>query len=308
MSQQINEIEKKKNNKLGLIIAFLAILVIIQGVKWYLDHQKKNELKTELANRDVELEETYNKLESVSNELQLKIEEISKLGGDVEELRIAKEELEAERDKLQESSDVGWARLYQIRDKVEGYETLLREKEAEIQRLRAVNEELLSENTDLKVTQNMLNDSIQELAETSEKLGEKVALASTLKAENIRISAVNKRGREKEGEFRNRQIEGLKVGFNLAENSVAPIEGKDIRIRIIEPEGNVVFDVARGSGTFMVDGREEFYTATQAILFDNTKQQITFLYEKGSEYAIGDHMIEIFADEDLIGSKSFTVK
>ena len=81
MTQQINETEKKKNNKLGLIIAFLAILVIIQGVKWYLDHQKKNELKTELANRDVELEETFNKLESVSNELQLKIEEISKLGG-----------------------------------------------------------------------------------------------------------------------------------------------------------------------------------------------------------------------------------
>ncbi len=45
MSQQTNESEKKRNNKLGLIIAFLAILVIIQGVKWYLDHQKKNELK-----------------------------------------------------------------------------------------------------------------------------------------------------------------------------------------------------------------------------------------------------------------------
>jgi cell division protein ZapB len=226
----------------------------------------------------------------------------------VEELRLAKEELEAEKDRLQESSDVGWARLYKIRDKVEGYETLLREKEAEIQRLTAVNEELLSENTDLKVTQNMLSDSIQELAETSEKLGEKVALASTLKAENIKISAVNKRGREKEGEFKNRQIESLKVGFNLAENSVAPIEGKDIRIRIIEPEGNVLFDVSRGSGTFMIDGREEFYTAVQAILFDNTKQQITFLYEKGSDYITGDHVVEIYADEDFIGSKAFTVK
>ena len=206
MVQQIKETDNKKNNKLGLIIAFLAILVIIQGVKWYLDHQKKSELKTELANRDIELEETMNKLESISNELQLKIEEISKLGGDVEELRLAKEELEAERDKLQESSDVGWARLYKIRDKVEGYETLLKEKEEEIQRLTAVNVELLSENTDLKVTQNQLSDSIQGLAETSEKLGEKVAIASTLKAENIKISAVNQRGREREGEFRNRHI------------------------------------------------------------------------------------------------------
>lgn len=308
MTQQINEIEKKKNNKLGLIIAFLAILVIIQGVKWYLDTQKKNELKTEVANREMELEETFNKLESISNELQLKIEEISKLGGDVEELRLAKEELEAERVKLQESSDVGWARLYKIRDKVEGYETLLKRKDEEIQRLKAVNEELLSENTDLKVTQNILSDSIQELAETSEKLGEKVALASTLKAENIKISAVNKRGREKEGEFKNRHIENLKIGFNLADNSVAPIEGKDIRIRIIEPEGNVLFDVAHGSGTFMIKDREEFYTAVQEILFDNTMQQITFLYDKGSDYITGDHIVEIYDDEDLIGRKSFTVK
>ncbi len=308
MSQQTNESEKKRNNKLGLIIAFLAILVIIQGVKWYLDHQKKNELKTEVANRNVELEETYNKLESVSNELQLKIEEISKLGGDVEELRIAKEELEAEKNRLQESSDVGWARLYKIRDKVEGYETLLREKEAEIQKLRAVNEELLTENTDLKVAQNELSDSIVDLTETSKELGEKVALASTLKAENIKVSAVNKRGREREDEFRNRQIESLKVGFNLADNTVAPIEGKDIRIRIIEPEGNVLFDVANGSGTFMLNGREEFFTATQEILFDNTKQQITFLYSKGSEYKLGDHVVEIYANQDLIGSKAFTVK
>ncbi len=308
MTQQINEIEKKKNNKLGLIIAFLAILVIIQGVKWYLDTQKKNELKTEVANREMELEETFNKLESISNELQLKIEEISKLGGDVEELRLAKEELEAERVKLQESSDVGWARLYKIRDKVEGYETLLKRKDEEIQRLKAVNVELLSENTDLKVTQNILSDSIQELAETSEKLGEKVALASTLKAENIKISAVNKRGREKEGEFKNRHIENLKIGFNLADNSVAPIEGKDIRIRIIEPEGNVLFDVAHGSGTFMIKDREEFYTAVQEILFDNTMQQITFLYDKGSDYITGDHIVEIYDDEDLIGRKSFTVK
>lgn len=308
MSQQLNETEKKRNNKLGLIIAFLAILVIIQGVKWYLDHQKKTELKTELANRSVELEETYNKLESVSNELQLKIEEISKLGGDVEELRIAVEELEAEKNRLQESSDVGWARLYKIRDKVEGYETLLREKEAEIQKLTAINEELLTENTGLKETQNELSDSLLELAETSKELGEKVALASTLKAENIKVSAVNKRGREREGEFRNRHIESLKVGFSLAENSVAPIEGKDIRIRIIEPEGNVLFDVANGSGTFMLNGREEFFTATQEILFDNTKQQITFLYSKGSEYKLGNHKVEIYADQDLIGAKSFTVK
>ena len=39
------------------------------------------------------------------------------------------------------------------------------------------------------------------------------------------IDALNRR--IKEGEFKNRQIESLKVGFNLAENSVAPIESRN---------------------------------------------------------------------------------
>ena len=308
MEEQPKAAEKKKNNKLGLIIAFLAILVIIQGVKWYLDHQQKAELKTDIENKNVELEETYNKLESVSNELQLKIEEISKLGGDVEELRLAQSELEAERSKLQESSDVGWARLYKIRDKVEGYEVLLQEKQKEIERLTAINDELLTENTDLKTTQNVLSDSISDLSATKAKLDEKVAIAAALKAENIKISAVNKKGREKEGVFRNRQIDNLKVSFSLAENNVAPIEGKDIMLRVIKPSGDVIFDVALGSGTFMKDGREEFFTSKQEILFDNTRQQITFLYNKGSEYEVGEHLIELYADNDIIGTKTFSVR
>jgi cell division protein ZapB len=58
----------------------------------------------------------------------------------------------------------------------------------------------------------------------------------------------------------------------------------------------------------MIAGREVFYTSTQDILFDNTMQQITFLYEKGGDFILGDHTVEIYADEDLIGSKTFTVK
>src|SRR5690606_39449944 len=137
---------------------------------------------------------------------------------------------------------------------------------------------------------------------TREKLGEKVALASRLKAENIKIFALNKREREREGEFRNRQIEQLKVQFNLAENNVAPIEGKDIKIRIVGPEGDVLFDVARGSGTFMVDGEEKFYTANQEILFDNTRQELVFIYDKGSDYNIGKH-IEIGRDTSELQSR-----
>ncbi|HYG19152.1 MAG TPA: chromosome segregation protein SMC, partial [Ohtaekwangia sp.] len=146
------------------------------------------------------------------------------------------------------------------------------------------------------------------LSQTQEVLATKVAIASQLKAENLKIVALNDRGKERESPFKNRQVGQLKVEFNIAENEVAPIEGKKIMIRIIDEDGQVLFDVARGSGTFIYNGKEEFYTASQEILFDNTQQRLTYLYEKGSDYAPGTYTLEIYTDDYKMGSGQFSVK
>jgi hypothetical protein len=171
-----------------------------------------------------------------------------------------------------------------------------------------VNKELLVENKTLKTQKNELGDSINKLSQTKEELATKVAIASQLKVENMRIVALNDRGKERESPFRNKQISKLKVEFNIAENNVAPIEGKKIMIRIIDENNQVLFDVTRGSGTFIFNGKEEFYTASQEILFDNTRQKLSFLYEKGSDYASGSYVLEVYTDDYLMGRGEFSVK
>lgn len=91
-------------------------------------------------------------------------------------------------------------------------------------------------------------------------------------------------------------------------NEVAPIEGKDILIRIIDSNGQVLFDVANGSGTFMLNDKETFYTASQEILFDNSRQTVTFLYDKGSDYALGQYTMEVYTEDYKMGSHTFVVK
>jgi myosin heavy subunit len=299
---------QKKSNKRALIIAIIAIFVIINGVKLYMDYQKQEELESEIASKDAELEDTYQKLENISNELNQKIEEIQRLGGDIEELTKVKEELEKEKTQLRAAQTTANRRYKEIKDKLEGYETLLKQQDSEITRLKEINKELVVENTSLKNRENKLTDSLNTVTQSKQQLAEKVALASRLKAENIKIFAVNSKGKERENEFRNRHIDKIRVEFTLAENKVAPIEGKDILIRVINPEGDVLFDVASGAGTFIIDGKELFYTARQEILFDNTQQKLSFLYDKGSEYKDGKYIIEIYADDYVIGRTNFTVK
>jgi hypothetical protein len=295
----------KKKNKVAIIIALMAIIIIVQGIKIYLDSQEKQEVVTQLTSTEQELETTMKRLNEISTELNAKIEEVTKLGGDVTDLQTAKAEIENE---LKRTKRATGKEIKALKDRVEGYELLLKTKDEEIEQLKTVNKELLTENKTLKTQKNVLGDSIKRLDQTTQQLATKVAIASQLKAENFKIVALNDRGKERESPFRARQIARLKVDFNIAENTVAPIEGKKIMIRIIDENGQVLFDVARGSGTFMLNNKEEFYTAAQEILFDNTRQRISFTYEKGSEYASGNYTLEVYTDDYLMGSGEFVVK
>jgi len=295
----------KRSNRNAIIIALLSLVIVVQAIKIYLDSQEKQEIKTELTSTEQELATTMQRMTEISKELDQKIAEVQKLGGDVTDLQKAKTEVEAE---LKRSKRATGQEIKALKDKVEGYETLLKVKDEEITKLKSVNKELLTENTSLKTEKNQLGDSINRLSQTKEELADKVAIASQLKAENVRIVGLTDRGKERESPFKSRQVGKLKVEFNIGENNVAPVEGKKIMIRIVDENGQVLFDVNRGSGTFLLNGKEEFYTEAQEVLFDNTRQKLSFLYDKGSEYASGSYKLEVYTDDYLMGSSQFVVK
>ncbi len=296
---------KKTSGKAGIIIGILSVIVIVQSVKIYLDYQEKVEVKQELASTEEDLASTMQRLNDVKLELDQKIAEIAKLGGDITELEKAKAEVMAE---LKRSNSRNSKAIKELKDRLSGYEELLKIKDDEIDKLKSVNKELFSENKTLKTKQNVLNDSLNKVTKNKEELATKVAIASQLKAENISLVSVTSKGRERESPFRKKQLEKIKVEFTIADNKVAPIEGKKIMIRVIDENGQAIFDTAKGSGTFMVNNKEEFYTAAQEILFDNTGQKLIFTYDKGSEYTAGTYQVEIYTDGYLMGTTQFEVK
>ncbi len=306
MSQATPSTEpKKSSNRSSIIIAILLVIVLVQSIKIFLDYKEKVEVKEELATTSEDLATTMQRLNDVKIELDQKIAEIAKLGGDVTELEKAKAEVMAE---LKRSNTRSTKAIKELKDRLDGYETLLKIKDDEIAKLQSVNKELFSENRDLKTTQNVLNDSLNKVTKNKEELATKVAIASQLKAENITLVSVSSKGREKEPPFRKKQLEQIKVQFSIGDNKVAPIEGKKILIRVIDENGQPIFDTTKGSGTFMLNNKEEFYTAAQEILFDNTGQKLVFTYDKGSEYTAGTYQVEIYTDGYLMGTTQFEVK
>lgn len=292
---------KKSGKALIYVVAALAVLLVAALVVNFIREQN-------LKERNAELMIAYSRLDSIGTEMQAKIIEIEQLGGNIDTLQMIQDSLETEKADLLAYRDRSYKEIARLKGRVEGYRELLVMKDTEIAELKKVNQNLVVENTELKTERNQLNRTIREAKATEEKLTEKVQIASRLEAENISVAAVATNGRTRQDEFRSRQIEKLKVDFNIAKNDVAPVSGKEILMRIIDDNENVLFDVARGSGTFVLEGKETFYTAKQEILFDNTQQVVSFLYDKGSEYLPGRYVMELYTDGYKMGSKSFRVK
>lgn len=307
MSEEQNSPEylqpKKNRTPVFLVVTFLLLTAVV--FFFYQTQQLEEEKAAQLQ----EILMTQAKLDSIGNELDIRIQTIRELGGEIDTLEVLKAQLEADKKQLLVDAEYQRGRIKRLNDRVDGYKELLLIKDEEIEQLKVLNEQLSEENITLKVEKNQLNESIQKLEQNTQELASKVALASRLEIGGMTVNAVNDNGRERDGgEYRNRHISTLKIQFNVLENEIAPIEGKDLLLRVVAPDGNVLFDVTRGSGSFTYENRELFYTAKQEILYDRTTQQVTFLYEKGSEYAIGQHKVEVYTDDYLMGQGNFIVK
>lgn len=294
---------KKNRTPIFIIVTFLLLVAV---VFFYYQNQQ---LEAEKDRQFQEILSTQAQLDSVGNELDIRIERIRELGGEVDTLEMIKAQLEADKKQLLVDAEYQRGRITRLNNRVAGYKELLVLKDEEIKQLTVLNEQLTEENTTLKVEKDQLNQTVQELEENKKELADKVAFASRLEIEGMQINAINDKGKERDGgEYRNRHIEQLKIQFTVVENEIAPIEGKELLLRVIAPDGNVLFDVTRGSGSFTFENRELFYTAKQEILYDRSSQLVSFMYDKGSDYAVGQHKVEVYTDDYLMGSGSFMVK
>jgi regulator of replication initiation timing len=289
--QPMNSSEKRSNRKL-LISGLLVILISINGILLYMNYQKKekNEEQAEVIRvKDKELENQIKVYEALKADFERQSQELQAMGLENDSLEAQIASISSDLTELRgfRKSSYSLADQRRFRDRAQAFEQQLKVKDDEIANLKQDNEVLYTENTTLKTTQNRLSDSLTTMKSTNENLVEKVKVASRLEANSMNVLAVNKRGKElddRKNEFRVKNVEKIRVSFNIAKNDIAPREPKTIYMRLIEPDGAALYNLSTGSGSFSIEGQDMYYTAKRDIVFDNTQQQVSFVYAKNAEY------------------------
>lgn len=314
---------QKKDHK-SLLLAALAILALLNVVLiyfFYKEREKNKEQETVIAVKTEEVVATKMKLDSISVQLDAKIAEIQQLGGQVDSLITLKQQLDRDRAALRSSSNAASVDVSKYKQKIKEYEAILVQKDTEITKLKeelgivtAQNQELSTKVTGLEEEKTTLRrtyeDSVGSLSSKNRELAEKVTIASALKAEKIAVNAVSSKGKERDGgAYRAKRIDKLKVDFNLAANPISRDGEREIFLRILDPEGAVMADMATGSGTFMYGGRETVYTAKQSLNYTNDGAQGSIIYTRGGiPLKKGEHTIELYCEGFRIGTSTLKVK
>ena len=309
-----NSPQKSKTN--GALLAALIIMTGLAGVASYLyfDQKKVSEnQEVTISERVEELSTTRVKLDSISTALDAKIAEVQKLGGDISELEKVKAQLEEDKASLRKGNRISLAK-YDA--KIKQYEAFLTEKDTLIANLQRENVTLATnvkvldeENSGLKTERQKLADSVTTVVSKNEELANKVTRAAALKAQNVKVFAVNAKGKVKEDDsYKAKRLDKIKLVYTLLDNPLTREEPKEVFVRVLDPTGAVVSDMANGSGTFNVDGNETIYTTKQTVNYNNKGQNVELLYTRGIPYKPGKYTVELYSEGFRIGQGEFAIR
>jgi predicted RNase H-like nuclease (RuvC/YqgF family) len=307
------EENRKQSNSLKVLTVLVVILVIAIGFLIYSNMQLRNEVEdqsSKIVTKDSEVVQKTKELDELRLEFERVREEREALGLNNDSLNLQIQQLDKTISELRRTGSLNQQKRRELESLVASLRSDLAEKDAQIAALTSERDTLRRNVEVLEGERTMLRDTISTLSSTRERLQGKVDIASILKAENVKVSVINKRGgKEKDSKrFRAKNIDKVKVTFTLNENKVTDPGSKEVMISVIDPSGATLYDLANGGGIFDAEGKKAYYSVKQSVDYNNARQDVSVLYDKGIPFEEGKHIVEIYVEGHKIGESSFDVK
>ena len=284
------------------IITFAGILVVLLLVcMGYLIYSlnksnEENKQMLELAEMDKrEMENEYADFARQYNEMKTQVNNDSLMAQLEHEQQRTQELLE----ELRRTKSNDAAEIARLKKELATMRQVLKSFVAEIDSLNRPNTQLMGENENLRQQQAQQQQQISSLSEEKESLSDKVAIASQLDATGLRISALNKRGKEAK---KTKDVKKFQISFNVARNVTAAAGNRTIYVRILKPTGEVL----NGGGTFPFENRNLEYSIRKDIEYNGEETPVTVYWDVNEMLIAGQYRIMIFADGKNIGSGSIS--
>jgi hypothetical protein len=182
--------------------------------------------------------------------------------------------------------------------------------EQDVTRLTTDNQNLTQVNSGLTQDTTKLTQDIQTTSTANDDLSKKVDIASTLVADNIKVTPLHdkKNGQEKITDNA-KKVNKLSVSFDVT-NRIAATGQTDVYVVITGPDSKIIAIPAQGSGTFTTrEEGDKAFTSKVPVSFETGKMKnVQFTFKQDGTFQTGTYLISIYHNGFKIGEQSKELK
>jgi hypothetical protein len=317
MDTQSNQQQPAPKDNRILIYSLLAGALLISWGYMFFSNKKATETEEKLTTQNVavsselqEVKDLYSETsfrldslmgenETMSENLNTKNAEIVKMRSEIAKILSNKNATDAELKKARRM-------ISELNGKVEGLA-------AEVEKLEGENATLSAENSQVKKAKEEIeNDLLATQAsktQTEQELADTKDVASTLKASNINILAINEKSGGKERETTSaKRADKLRVNFTIDDNRLAKSGPKELFVVVSDPTGKII---TYGAGDVFIkrDGQSQPYTSRVSVNYEAGKSlPVSYDWKNDKTFTEGKYTIEIFHNGFKIGEQVRTMK
>lgn len=289
--------------KKNVIFSIIAVLLLAaMGVLAYLlmtERQANTELREEFRLEKEDLESEYTTFARQYDELKLTV------SNDSLALLLEQEQLKTQRllEELRTVKSTNATEIRRLKNELATLRTVMVSYINQIDSLNQINAQQKVVIAEVTQKYNDASRQITNLTEERNTLTEQVTLASQLDATGIRVVPLNKRGKEAK---RTKDTEKLQISFNIAKNITAKTGDRTLYVRILKPDNDVLTRDA--SDTFSYENRQLTYSIKKYIEYTGEEQAVSVYWDVQEFLYAGNYRLDIFAEGNLIGSSTFSLK
>ena len=293
--------ENKKKLITGIVAGIIG-LALVGTIAWLyvnLDNQKQeNKAMQELADLDKkEMESEYQQFAQQYSEMKTQITNDSI----VAQLTAEQEKTEKLLKELKETKSNDAREIARLKKELATVRAVLRSYVLEIDSLNRLNQNLTAENSRIKGQYNEATRQIEGLNTERASLSQKVAIAAQLDATGISMQLKNKKGKATD---KTAKAKTVQVNFTIVKNVTAQNGQKTFYVRITTPSGTTL----SGGGSFNYQNRTLEASMKKTVEYDGEEKTISTYWNVSQSLLEGTYQVSIFADGNMIGSRSFTFK
>lgn len=325
--QNLNENNNSNSNSKRLLTIAGIIIVLLLGTNIFLfvnkfqqgnTIEKQGQEITSVQKLNEELEKQYNEANSQLEEMKGTNAELNAL------IDKQKEDLAQQKDKIagliKNGKDLKAARteLDKLRAQVADYVAQITDLKSKNEQLTNANTQLVSEKTalaenlssEIKAKEDVITAK-QAVEEKNTQLAKKVDIASCVKVSDIFAQGytIKDSGKEVKKDYA-KNVQRLKICFNLTQNEVVPGGDEQFYIRVINPTGETMTIESNGGGIFKSNTNNEQipYTQVKAVSYNNDAMNVCTVWDPGVALKNGNYDVEIWNKGFLAGKGTFTLK